>query len=80
MIPSSFEKSLFVDDFSNTSRNMDSIERQLHLCLSKVDKWAWITPRNLFVKQLEFVNCILLVFVLDEVFFYYKNAYRQFWF
>ena len=42
VIPSSFEKSLFVDDFSITcsSRNMASIERQLQLCLNKVEKWA----------------------------------------
>ena len=34
--PSSFEKSLFVDDFSITcsSRNMASIKRQLQLCLN----------------------------------------------
>ena len=38
VIPASFEKSLFVDDFSITcsSRNMASIERQLQLCLNKV--------------------------------------------
>ena len=41
VIPSSFEKSLFVDDFSiSCSRNMASIERQLQLCLNKVAKWA----------------------------------------
>ena len=42
VIASSFEKSLFVDDFSITcsSRNMASIERQLQLCLNKVEKWA----------------------------------------
>ena len=43
VIPSSFEKKyLFVDDFSITcySRNMASIERQLQLCLNKVEKWA----------------------------------------
>ena len=42
VIPSSFEKSLFVDDFSIicSSRNMASIERQLQLCLNKVEKWA----------------------------------------
>ena len=42
IIPSSFEKSLFVDDFSISccSRNMASIERQLQLCLNKVEKWA----------------------------------------
>ena len=42
VIPASFEKSLFVDDFSITcsSRNMASIERQLQLCLNKVEKWA----------------------------------------
>ena len=41
VIPSSFEKSLFVDDFSITcSRNMVSIERQLQLCLNKVEKWS----------------------------------------
>ena len=42
VIPASFEKSLFVDDFSITcsSRNMASIERQLWLCLNKVEKWA----------------------------------------
>ena len=35
-------KSLFVDDFSITCyfRNMASIERQLQLCLNKVEKWA----------------------------------------
>ena len=40
VIPSSFEKSLFVDDFSISccSRNMASIERQLQLCLNKVEK------------------------------------------
>ena len=42
VIPASFEKSLFVDDFSITcsSRNIASIERQLQLCLNKVEKWA----------------------------------------
>ena len=42
VIPSSFEKSLFVDDFSITgySRNLASIERQLQLCLNKIEKWA----------------------------------------
>ena len=42
VIPASFEKSLFVDDFSITcsSRNMAAIERQLQLCLNKVEKWA----------------------------------------
>ena len=42
VIPSSFEKSLFVDDFSSScsSRNMASIEKQLQLCLNKVEKWA----------------------------------------
>ena len=42
VIPFSFEKSLFVDDFSITcsSRNMASIERQLQLCLNKDEKWA----------------------------------------
>ena len=42
VILSSFEKSLFVDDFSIncSSRNMASIERQLQLCLNKVEKWA----------------------------------------
>ena len=42
VIPSSFEKSPFVDDFSIacSSRNMASIERQLQLCLNKVEKWA----------------------------------------
>ena len=42
VIPASFEKSLFVDDFSITcsSRNMASIERQLQLCLYKIEKWA----------------------------------------
>ena len=42
VIPASFEKSLFVDDFSITcsSRNMASIERQLQLCLNKIEKWA----------------------------------------
>ena len=42
VIPSSFEKSLFVDDFSIScsSRNMASVERQLQLCLNKVEKWA----------------------------------------
>ena len=42
IIPSGFEKSLFVDDFSIScaSRNMASIERQLQLCLNKVEKWA----------------------------------------
>ena len=42
VIPASFEKSLFVDDFSITcySRNMASIERQLQLCLNKVVKRA----------------------------------------
>ena len=40
VIPASFEKSLFVDDFSITcsSRNMASIERQRQLCLNKVEK------------------------------------------
>ena len=40
VIPSSFEKSLFVDDFliSCSSQNMASIERQLQLCLNKVEK------------------------------------------
>ena len=39
VIPPTFEKSLFVDDFSITcySRNMSSIERQLQLCLNKVE-------------------------------------------
>ena len=42
VIPSSFEKSLFVDDFSITcsSRNMASIQKPLQLCLNKVEKWA----------------------------------------
>ena len=42
VIPSCFEKSLFVDDFSTTcsSINMASIERQLQLCLNMVEKWA----------------------------------------
>ena len=42
IIPSSFDKSLFVDDLSITcsSRNMNSIERQLQLCLDKVQTWA----------------------------------------
>ena len=42
VIPDSFEKPLFADDFSITcsSRNMASIERQLQLCLNKVEKWA----------------------------------------
>ena len=42
VISSSFGKSLFVDDFSisYSSRNMASIERQLQLCLNKVEKWA----------------------------------------
>ena len=42
VLPSTFEKSLFVDDFSIScsSRNMASIERQLQLCLNKVEKWA----------------------------------------
>ena len=41
VIPSSFEKSLFVDDLSIScySRNMASIERQLQLCLDMVLKW-----------------------------------------
>ena len=39
VIPYSFEKSLFVHDFPNScSRNMASIERQLQLCLNKVEK------------------------------------------
>ena len=40
VIPASFEQSLFVDDFSITcsSRNMASIERQLQLCLNKVEQ------------------------------------------
>ena len=39
VIPDSFEKSLFVDDFSITCscRNMASIERQLPLCLNKAE-------------------------------------------
>ena len=38
VIPASFKKSLFVDDFSITcySRNMASIERQLQLCLNNI--------------------------------------------
>ena len=42
VIPASFQKSLFVDDFSVScsSRNIASIERQLQLCLNKVEKWA----------------------------------------
>ena len=42
MIPASFEKSLFVYDFSITcySRNMASKERQLQLCLNKIKIWA----------------------------------------
>ena len=42
VIPSSFENSPFVDDFSIgcSSRNMASIERQIQLCLHKVEKWA----------------------------------------
>ena len=41
VIPSSFEKSLFVDFLITcSSRNMASIERQLQLCLNKVEKWA----------------------------------------
>ena len=42
VIPSIFEQSLFVDDFSTSCccRNIASIERQLQLCLNKVDKWA----------------------------------------
>ena len=40
IIPSCFEKSLFVDDLSITcaSKNMASIERQLQLCLNKIEK------------------------------------------
>ena len=38
VIPSSFEKSLF--SITCSSRNMASIERQLQLCLNKVEKWA----------------------------------------
>ena len=40
VIPSSFEKSLFVDHFSISccSRNMASVERHLQLCLNKVEK------------------------------------------
>jgi hypothetical protein len=36
------DKSLFVDDFaiSCKSKNMHSIERQLQLCLNKIQKWA----------------------------------------
>ena len=42
VIPSSFEKSFFIDDFliSCSSQNMASIERQLQLCPNKVEKWA----------------------------------------
>ena len=42
VIPSSFGKSLFVDDFSIScsSRNMASIERKLQWCFHKVEKWA----------------------------------------
>ena len=42
VIPSCFEKSLFVDNVSISccSRNMASIERQLQLCLNTVEKWA----------------------------------------
>ena len=42
LIASSFEKSLFVDDFSIScsSKNMTSIEKQLQFCLNKVEKWA----------------------------------------
>ena len=40
VIPSSFEKSLFVDDFSTScsSRNMASIKNQIQLCLNQVEK------------------------------------------
>ena len=42
LIRSSFEKPLYFEYFSITcsSRNMASIERQLQLCLNKVEKWA----------------------------------------
>ena len=42
LIPSEFEKSLFVDDLSIScsSRNMASIERKFQLCLNKIEKWA----------------------------------------
>ena len=42
VIPASFEKCLFVDDFSITcySRNIASIQRQLQSCLNKVEKWV----------------------------------------
>ena len=41
-IPSSFEKSLFVDNFSISCSSIyiASIERQLQFCLNKVEKWA----------------------------------------
>ena len=32
------------------------------------------------MKQKGFVNRILLMLGLDEIFFYYRNAYKQFWF
>ena len=40
VIPAGFEMSPFLDDFSITcyARNMASIERQLQLCLNKVEK------------------------------------------
>ena len=59
LIPSSFKKSLFVDDFSirSSSQNMASKERQLQLCLNKVEKWADLKMVLNFLKPKLFV-CI----------------------
>ena len=51
IIPSSFQTCLFIDEFSIScsSRNMASIEKQLHLCLNKVEKWAVENGFYLFI-------------------------------
>ena len=61
VIPSSFEKSLFVDDFliSCSSQNMASIERQLQLCLNKVENELMKMVLN-FLKPKLFV-CIFAI-------------------
>lgn len=42
IVPNGIDKSLFVDDFAIgcKSKNMYSIERQLQLCLNKIQSWA----------------------------------------
>ena len=61
VIPSNFEKSLFLDDIfiSCSSRNMASIESQLQLCLNKVENGLMKMVLD-FPKQKLFV-CISVI-------------------